>query len=106
MSFIQCKDRRELEVETDKDNHAPCFVSPDHRIYKEVELSFRGSYAQINAETMEALFELHDTIAMLTDGHWEQNLLDVDDSAKLFTQALQNAINMVRKNPITRKGKA
>lgn len=80
MSFIQCKDRKEVEEKLETIPVA--FVTEDHRIYDKIELSDENCFNELDPKVLEALMSLKHNIEFCSEGFMETALDELEHHAK------------------------
>lgn len=105
MSFIQCKDRNDVEKFLHTNKIKAAFITEDHRIYTEMELSDDGFYYELNAETTEALYDLQLVLEMSYDGMAENNFLTMVDAAQMLETAFKKIMKSLNYKPLKRAKK-
>lgn len=104
MSFIQCKDRDEVEDKLEKLNFKG-FVTEDHRIYDKVEFSDDAMYYLLDEATLIALYDLQTSIEMVTEGGHEMPFSQVIEDAKMLDESFKKALAAIKFKPLTRRKK-
>jgi hypothetical protein len=103
MSFIQAEDNADAEKQMSKLKAA--FVSPDHRLYEEIEFWDEFAVWHIPAKTLLALYNLQTSIEQMTEGDRELYLGDLRDAAKEFDDAFNAVVTAIGFKPIRKRGK-
>ena len=98
MSFIQCRDADEAEKTMNEVKAG--FVSPDHRIYQEIEFWDDASVWHIPASTILALHNLQTQIEHMKDGYLEVSFAEVVEHAKELQDAFNKAVEAVGYKPL------
>lgn len=103
MSFIQCKN--ETEVEKTLQNLKHGFVTEDHRIYNEIQMSDDAAYWELSASTLMTLFDLQTSLEMFSDNGHEMSFLEVEKDAKTLRETFEKTLEAVKFKPLKRKEK-
>lgn len=94
MSFIQCKNRDEVEKEIDK--KAFRFVSEDHRVYETIEFSDDACWRRIDGEILGVLLELQDTLEFMNQNVFECSFTKIADDAKELKESFLKAMEIIK----------
>lgn len=94
MSFIQCKDRAEVERVSQDKKH--CFVTEDFRVYDSIEYADDAMFHQLDPEEIDALLRLRDELAMVSDPMHEMAFQDVVACAEGLQEAFKKASELVK----------
>lgn len=100
MSFIQCKDTREIEKILHDGKIKAAFVTEDNRIYTEIELSDNQMFYRFEAETAMRLYDLQSNIEMLGEDGCEQSFLQLEKSAKSLIEDFKKVMLLIKSKPI------
>lgn len=104
MSFIQCKN--ESEVETALEGSKAAFVTEDHRIYSEIQLSDDECFYTFDAETAYAILNLQLEIERMSqDFGSEMTFRSVERYARELRESFDGALAAIRFKPLERKKK-
>lgn len=102
--FVQCKNENEAEAAMKKLKAG--FVSPDHRVYSEIEFWDDACILSIPAKTPHALYDLQSHIDLIKDGDWEMNGFDdVVSTAKDLQKAFNAAIKALSTGKIVKRAR-
>lgn len=96
MSFIQCKDEKEVDKLIEEDPK-PRFVSPDHRIYDTIDFADEIGVHEIKAEEFKQIWELWGHIEMVRAKGFELPFDDLVEAANGFVLAFKECIGEKRK---------
>lgn len=102
MSFIQCKN--EAEVEERIEGKSAAFITEDHRIYDEITVSDDACFYELNAVTVERLYNLQLEIERMSEGFGsEMSFHSVEQYAKELREAFEGALAAIKFKPLERK---
>lgn len=88
MSFIQCKDEKELEAVLAQKKQG--FVSDDHRIYDKITFADDQCYYELDAEMLLALHDLQVNIEFSSDERSaEMAFTTLERDAKALTDSFK-----------------
>lgn len=97
MSYIQFRDEKEMDKHFDGKRVG--FVSDDWRVYDKIRFADTACYHDLNAEEIDALLALKDNIEMVGNDGFEQSFLDLEESAKLLTDAYRKVASILKRKP-------
>ena len=103
MAFVQCKDGKEQEAYAEE--HSPCFMSEDFRVYKTIRFSDDDSFWEIDADTMKALTDLHGTLMYATAEGLETSFTDLVTVAQDLKDTYLKTMEVLKINPVRKRKK-
>lgn len=104
MSFIQCKDEKEVEAKLEEIGFKG-FITEDHRIYDKVDFSDDACFYDLDRDTLLALYELQTSIEMVMGGMHEMPFQDVVKDAQMLHDNFQKTLQQIKFKPLVKKEK-
>lgn len=105
MSFIQCRSTEEIEKTLKTMNLPYAFITEDHRIYTEMELSDDAVFYDLDARTVGCLIELQSHMEWMTEGFMETDMLELEEIAKDFSKKVRETFAALKFKPRPKKEK-
>ncbi len=103
MSFIQCKDKKELEEVLEKRDIKFAFVTEDNRIYFDMNFCDDALHYHLPGATVLALLDLQLNLEMIAD--YDRELEDIQSGAQCALDSLKKALEIIKHKPLKREEK-
>lgn len=102
MSYVQCKDTKEVEAAVEKLGDAG-FVSPDYRIYTTIEFWDDACVWTVDANTFRQLADLQSHLEMLNDGMNEMPMTAIERRAKDLREQWDKTMEAIKFRPLKKE---
>lgn len=105
MSFVQCKDDKEVDLAIEQRKNPHCFVTEDFRVYDTMGFSDGELYYELPPNTLIALMNLQDGIEFMSGhcGGYEMGFDNLVRHAKDLEETWRKALEQIKFKPLVRK---